>query len=69
MALNTLHVEEHLRQQGSGVDVETVLLHENGHVAGLDHANRTDSVMYPSYQSPRCTLSDYDRRSIANLYH
>jgi Matrixin len=53
---------------GSGIDVETVFLHENGHVAGLDHANRTDSVMYPSYQSPRCTLFDYDRRSIANLY-
>jgi hypothetical protein len=53
---------------GSGYDVETVFLHENGHVAGLDHANRTDSVMYPSYQSPRCTLFDYDKRSIANLY-
>ena len=53
---------------GSAYDVETVFLHENGHVAGLDHANRTDSVMYPSYQSPRCTLFDYDRRSMANLY-
>ena len=53
---------------GSGYDVETVFLHENGHVAGLDHANRTDSVMYPSYQSPRCSLYDYDRRSLANLY-
>jgi hypothetical protein len=53
---------------GSGYDVETVFLHENGHVAGLDHARRTDSVMYPSYQAPRCTLFDYDKRSIANLY-
>lgn len=53
---------------GSGFDAETVFLHENGHVAGLDHARRTDSVMYPSYQAPRCTLFDYDRRSIANLY-
>jgi matrixin len=53
---------------GSGYDVETVILHENGHVAGLDHANRTDSVMFPSYQAPRCTLFDYDKRSLANLY-
>ena len=53
---------------GSGFDAETVFLHENGHVAGLNHVNRTDSVMYPSYQSPRCALFDYDRRSIANLY-
>jgi matrixin len=53
---------------GSGYDVETVFLHENGHVAGLDHTTRTDSVMYPSYQSPRCTLFPYDERSLANLY-
>jgi hypothetical protein len=25
-------------------------------------------VMYPSYQAPRCTLYDYDKRSMANLY-
>jgi len=53
---------------GSAIDVETVFLHENGHVAGIDHTNVTDSVMYPSYQSPRCTLSGYDQRSIQNLY-
>jgi matrixin len=53
---------------GSPYDAETVFLHENGHVAGLDHTNRTDSVMYPSYQAPRCTLFDYDKRAMANLY-
>jgi hypothetical protein len=69
MALNTRFTwKSTCASSGSGYDVETVLLHENGHVAGLDHANRTDSVMYPSYQSPRCTLFDYDKRSIANLY-
>jgi Matrixin len=69
MALNTRFTWKNTcGPGGSGFDVETVFLHENGHVAGLDHANRTDSVMYPSYQSPRCTLFDYDTRSIANLY-
>jgi Matrixin len=69
MALNTRFTWKNTcGSSGSGYDVETVLLHENGHVAGLDHVNRTDSVMYPSYQSPRCTLYDYDKRSIANLY-
>ena len=53
---------------GSGYDAETVFLHENGHVAGLDHTNRTDSVMYPSYQAPRCTLYQYDKDAMANLY-
>jgi hypothetical protein len=69
MALNTRFAWKNTcGSSGSGYDTETVFLHENGHVAGLDHANRTDSVMYPSYQSPRCTLFDYDRRSMDNLY-
>ena len=69
MALNTSFTwKSTCGSGGSGYDVETVFLHENGHVAGLDHARRRDSVMYPSYQSPSCTLFDYDKRSIANLY-
>jgi hypothetical protein len=69
MALNTGFTwKSTCSSSGSGYDVETVFLHENGHVAGLDHAKRTDSIMYPSYQSPRCTLFDYDKRSLANLY-
>jgi hypothetical protein len=70
MALNTRFTWKNTCNStgGNGFDAETVFLHENGHVAGLDHARRRDSVMYPSYQSPRCDLFDYDRRSIANLY-
>ena len=69
MALNTrFRWKDTCDTTGTGYDVETVLLHENGHVAGLDHPNRTDSVMYASYQAPRCTLYDYDRLSLANLY-
>lgn len=30
-----------------GYDLETVLLHENGHLAGLDHTSSPDSVMFP----------------------
>ena len=68
MALNTRFTWKATCGAGSGYDIETVFLHENGHVAGLDHPNRTDSVMYASYQAPRCTLYDYDRRSLDNLY-
>jgi Matrixin len=70
MALNTRFAWKNTCSSGGGnaVDIETVFLHENGHVAGIDHTNRTDSVMYPSYQSPRCALFPYDQRSIANLY-
>ena len=52
----------------SGYDLRTVVLHENGHVAGLDHASSTQSVMYPSYQTARCTLFPLDQQAIATLY-
>jgi hypothetical protein len=49
-------------------DVQTVLLHENGHVAGLDHAPSTASVMFPSYQGARCSLGSLDQQAIRTLY-
>jgi hypothetical protein len=69
MALNTrFSWSNSCTQQSGKYDVETVFLHENGHVAGLDHPNRTDSVMYASYQTATCSLFPYDQRSMANLY-
>jgi hypothetical protein len=49
-------------------DVQTVLLHENGHVAGLDHATSPGSIMYPSYRSASCTLGGLDQDAIRALY-
>jgi Matrixin len=49
-------------------DTQTVLLHENGHVAGLDHATNTASVMYPYYGGARCTLDALDQQAIQTLY-
>jgi hypothetical protein len=49
-------------------DAQTVLLHENGHVAGLGHASSTASVMYPSYQGARCSLDALDAQAIRTLY-
>ena len=49
-------------------DVQSVLLHENGHVAGLDHAASTASVMYPYYQGARCALDALDQQAIGTLY-
>jgi hypothetical protein len=49
-------------------DTQTVLLHENGHVAGLDHAASASSIMYPSYQGVRCSLDALDRAAIRTLY-
>jgi hypothetical protein len=49
-------------------DVQTVLLHENGHVAGLDHSEDGAAVMYPSYQGARCALADDDVAGLRALY-
>ena len=55
------------RRPGS-FDLESVYLHENGHVAGLGHSTDTSAVMYPSYQTARCSLAADDRAGIAALY-
>jgi matrixin len=49
-------------------DLQSVYLHENGHVAGLGHSTDTSAVMYPSYQTARCSLAADDRAGIAALY-
>ena len=55
-------------QVAGAFDLETVFLHENGHVAGLGHSNDPNAVMYPSYQTARCALGQDDRNGIAALY-
>jgi len=49
-------------------DLESVYLHENGHVAGLGHSTDVNAVMYPSYQTARCVLAQDDKNGIAALY-
>ena len=49
-------------------DLESVYLHENGHVAGLGHSTDIDAVMYPSYQTARCALAQDDKNGLAALY-
>ena len=49
-------------------DLQTVFLHENGHVAGLGHSSDRNAVMYPSYQGVRCALGNDDRAGLAALY-
>lgn len=51
-------------------DIETVGLHEFGHILGLAHSSVAGSVMYPSV-SPnflKRTLTGDDRDAIRNLY-
>lgn len=56
------------RQVGNAFDAQSVFLHENGHVAGLDHTTDRNAVMFPSYQAARCALGSDDMAGIQTLY-
>ena len=53
MAINTRYTWTTgcTEREGSAFDLQTVFLHENGHVAGLGHSTDINAVMYPSYRT------------------
>lgn len=53
---------------GTHVDVETVMLHENGHVLGLSHTADAGAVMYRAVLVPRRDLSAADVAGVRWLY-
>jgi hypothetical protein len=53
---------------GGDVDVETIFLHENGHVVGLGHSSVVGSVMEPTYAGQRRALTLDDERGVTYLY-
>jgi hypothetical protein len=69
MAINTRYAwSTGCTAQPGAFDLQSVYLHENGHVAGLGHSTDINAVMYPSYQTARCALAQDDRNGIATLY-
>ena len=65
MALNT---QFSWATNGSDSDVETVFLHENGHVLGLGHSDVTGSIMEAVYAGVRRDLHQDDIDGISSLY-
>jgi len=53
---------------GTTFDLETVALHETGHLLGLDHSAVAGSVMFPSYGGVRRALTQDDLDGIRRLY-
>ena len=52
----------------SGIDLETVALHEFGHTLGLAHSNDTNAVMYAYYGGRRRDLRSDDIEGIQYIY-
>ncbi|RDX75810.1 Metalloendoproteinase 5-MMP, partial [Mucuna pruriens] len=52
----------------SGIDFESVCLHEMGHILGLGHSDFPDAVMFPTYAGERRDLSQDDINGIQALY-
>lgn len=57
-----------LNGAGATFDLETVALHETGHLLGLDHSTVAGSVMFPSYGGVRRALTQDDLDGIRRLY-
>ena len=53
---------------GNGYDVQTVMLHENGHVVGLGHSPVSGSVMQAAYAGVQRSLGQDDERGETYLY-
>jgi len=49
-------------------DIETVMLHENGHVLGLGHSSYSQAVMYSSYHGVLRVLHSDDIAGVSSLY-
>lgn len=59
-----------IRNGTTGYDVETIIIHELGHLMGVQHIQKKISVMYPSIElEEKKTLDEVDIAAIRNLYH
>jgi hypothetical protein len=53
---------------GALYDLQTVLLHEVGHALGLGHSDIDGSVMFPSYEGGKRSLTADDIAGIQHIY-
>lgn len=50
------------------IDVETIALHEFGHLLGLRHTSSSNAIMFGDYRGGRRVLTNEDKEAFGNLY-
>ena len=50
------------------LDLQTVIGHENGHVAGLGHSTDPNAIMFTPYSNAQCSLGADDIAGVSALY-
>ena len=60
--------DESWSSDGTGIDLETVALHEIGHLLGIMHSNDPTAIMYATYTVENRFLSSDDIAAIHALY-
>lgn len=69
MAMNTRFAWSFTCADEAGtVDSESVFVHEEGHVVGLDHSQDSGAVMSTPYDAAQCALSQDDVEGATYLY-
>lgn len=60
--------DENWSVDSTGIDVESIALHEIGHVLGINHSTVLNAVMYPYYFFAKRELDSDDKEAIWDLY-
>ncbi len=60
--------DETWRDNGNNYDVETVAVHEIGHLLGVEHSTDSNAIMFPTYDGVRRDLGKDDIKAIRSLY-